>query len=147
MTKRQLRWLLLVIFGLIVLVFWWHSRAVTPDKPHPSALSAHQTIVFPKETNGLPGQAQLKSGQLVEKDGKQYRTLSASLPQQSGKIYFYCQVSEIGDKKGIKKLLAAGYQAGKNHVFDGQLQFYLPEENRIHSRYQEEFSAKPSLRR
>ncbi|MFA1345630.1 hypothetical protein ACDK68_08540 [Streptococcus dysgalactiae] len=103
MTKRQLRWLLLVIFGLIVLVFWWHSRAVTPDKPHPSALSAHQTIVFPKETNGLPGQAQLKSGQLVEKDGKQYRTLSASLPQQSGKIYFYCQVSEIGDKKGIKK--------------------------------------------
>ncbi|BCK46818.1 hypothetical protein EA456_10660 [Streptococcus dysgalactiae subsp. dysgalactiae] len=132
MTKRQLRWLLLVIFGLIVLVFWWHSRAVTPDKPHPSALSAHQTIVFPKETNGLPGQAQLKSGQLVEKDGKQYRTLSASLPQQSGKIYFYCQVSEIGDKKGIKKLLAAGYQAGKNHVFDGQLQFYLPEENRIH---------------
>ncbi|MGV3081151.1 hypothetical protein [Streptococcus dysgalactiae] len=104
MTKRQLRWLLLVIFGLIVLVFWWHSRAVTPDKPHPSALSAHQTIVFPKETNGLPGQAQLKSGQLVEKDGKQYRTLSAPLPQQ----------------------------AGKNHVFDGQLQFYLPEENRIH---------------
>lgn len=68
----------------------------------------------------------------MEKDGKQYRALSASLPQQSGKIYFYCQVSEIGDKKGIKKLLAAGYQAGKNHVFDGQLQFYLPEENRIH---------------
>lgn len=68
----------------------------------------------------------------MKKDGKQYRTLSASLPQQSGKIYFYYQVSETGEKKGIKKLLSAGYQAGKNHVFDGQLQFYLPKENRIH---------------
>ncbi|MGJ0022211.1 hypothetical protein [Streptococcus dysgalactiae] len=41
MAKRQLRWLLLVIFGLKVLVFWWHSRAVTPDKPQSSALSDH----------------------------------------------------------------------------------------------------------
>ncbi|GFG42319.1 hypothetical protein [Streptococcus canis] len=132
MTKRQLLWFFLAIFGLMVLLFWWHSRAVIPDQHQPSALSVSQAIIFPKETNGLPGQAQLKSGQLVEKDGKQYRTLSASLPQQSGKIYFYCQVSETGEKKGIKKILAAGYQAGKNHVFDGQLQFYLPEENRIH---------------
>ncbi|WP_256866591.1 hypothetical protein [Streptococcus dysgalactiae] len=41
MAKRQFRWLLLVILGLIVLVFWWHSRAVIPDKPQSSALSAH----------------------------------------------------------------------------------------------------------
>lgn len=147
MTKRQLRWLLLVIFGLIVLVFWWHSRAVTPDKPHPSALSAHQTIVFPKETNGLPGQAQLKSGQLVEKDGKQYRTLSASLPQQSGKIYFYCQVSEIGDKKGIKSFWRQVIKLGRTMcLMVSCSSIYLKRIGFI-SRYQEEFSAKPSLRR